>query len=258
LAFSDFLTPVLSPLLDAIGVVWFIVLLSACLSLLITVIYKYATNQKEMKALKDELKELQGRIKKQRDDHKKMMETQREAMQKNMQYMKHSLKATLFTFIPLILIFGWLNLHLTYVPIFPSTSFNTTAVMDEGIAGEVTLSAGNIATSDPTQGIKIVSPATQEITKGRAGWELMAEEGEYFLEYDYEGTKETRYVIVTKEFSYRPPQVTIKDSPFRSLNVEHQKLKLLNIFGWRIGWLGVYIIISIITSILFRKLLKVY
>ena len=62
-----------------------------------------------MKELKGEMKEFQKEMKDLKDDPKKMMEVQKRAMEKNMKYMLQSLKPTLFTFIPLILIFGWLR-----------------------------------------------------------------------------------------------------------------------------------------------------
>ena len=71
--------------------------------------YKFFTNQQVMKGLKEEIKHLQGEAKKFKDDQKKAMELMKRANLKNLEYTKHSLKPTLFTFIPLILIFGWLK-----------------------------------------------------------------------------------------------------------------------------------------------------
>jgi uncharacterized membrane protein (DUF106 family) len=83
--------------------------ISFILTLLITIIYKYMTDQELMKTLKADMKSAQAEMKKLKDDPKKMMEMQKEAMQKNMKYMMKSMKPTLVTFIPIILIFGWLR-----------------------------------------------------------------------------------------------------------------------------------------------------
>ncbi len=99
-----------SPLLkfgDGIGVI----IISAILTLVITLFYKIFTNQELMKSLKAELKSMQKEMKTLKDNPDKFMKVQKEAMQKNLQYMKHSMKPTLITFIPLILIFGWLRLR---------------------------------------------------------------------------------------------------------------------------------------------------
>jgi uncharacterized membrane protein (DUF106 family) len=76
---------------------------------IITIIYKFATDQKMMKALKEEIKEIQNDIKKFKDNPKKMLELQKVAMEKNFKYLKHSMIPTLITFLPLIIIFGWLR-----------------------------------------------------------------------------------------------------------------------------------------------------
>jgi uncharacterized membrane protein (DUF106 family) len=90
---------------DGVG----IILISVLLTLLITLFYKFFTNQELMKSLKKELKSLQKEMKTLKDNPEKFMKTQKKAMQKNLEYMKHSMKPTLITFLPLILIFGWLR-----------------------------------------------------------------------------------------------------------------------------------------------------
>ena len=56
-----------------------------------------------------------------------------------MKYMTHSLKPTIITFIPIILIFGWMNNTLAYEPILPGQEFTTTAVFQKGAIGEIEL-----------------------------------------------------------------------------------------------------------------------
>ena len=86
------------------------VFISLILTLLVTLIYKYTTNQKAMKELKDELKSLQGKMKEHKEDNSKMMEIQKEAMEKNIKYMKHTFVPMILTFLPIIIIFGWIKL----------------------------------------------------------------------------------------------------------------------------------------------------
>ena len=54
-----------------------IVVLSFLLSLLITLIYKWMTDQQLMKSLKDDIKQHQQEMKKHRDNPKKMMQIQK-------------------------------------------------------------------------------------------------------------------------------------------------------------------------------------
>ncbi|OYT41536.1 hypothetical protein B6U80_01185 [Candidatus Pacearchaeota archaeon ex4484_26] len=87
----------------------FMIVISFIISIFITLIYKYATNQQEMKRLKDELKELQKKAKEHKNEPEKVLEIQKELASKNLEYMKHSFKPMIYTFIPIIIVFWWLK-----------------------------------------------------------------------------------------------------------------------------------------------------
>jgi|SRR3989344_374609 len=89
--------------------------ISLILTLIISFSYKFLTDQKELKSQKDIIQKLQKEIKSLKDDPKKMMEKQKEIMDINLKMMKHNIKPMLITFIPLLIIFGWLKE--TYGPI---------------------------------------------------------------------------------------------------------------------------------------------
>jgi len=86
-----------------------IIIISFLMTLLITLSYKFLTNQELMKSLKQEIKDFQQQMKEHKDDSSKVMEIQKLSLEKNMKYMMHSFKPTLFTFVPLIIIFTWLR-----------------------------------------------------------------------------------------------------------------------------------------------------
>jgi len=86
-----------------------IILISFLMTLVITLSYKFLTNQEMMKSLKEEIKGFQQQMKENKEDTQKVMELQKQALEKNMKYMMHSFKPTLFTFVPLIIIFTWLR-----------------------------------------------------------------------------------------------------------------------------------------------------
>lgn len=86
-----------------------LIIISFILTLLITIAYKYLTDQEVMKSLKLEIKEFQKQIKESKNDTAKMMELNKRSMEKNMQYMMKSFKPTLITLIPIIIIFNWIR-----------------------------------------------------------------------------------------------------------------------------------------------------
>src|SRR3989344_1878865 len=92
-----------------------IIFISFLLTLVVSLLYKYTTDQKAMKDLKDELKGLQNKMKEHKADPGKVMDIQKEAMQKNLKYMKHTFTPMLLSFLPMIIIFGWLKI--TYDPL---------------------------------------------------------------------------------------------------------------------------------------------
>ena len=116
------LDPVFGPLLK-LQPIWAVLIISLVVSLIIVIIYRLLTNQKEMKALKDEIKSHQKQMRELKNEPQKVLEIQKKAMQVNMKYMGKSMKPTIITFIPIILIFGWMQAHLAYAPLIPDQPF---------------------------------------------------------------------------------------------------------------------------------------
>jgi uncharacterized membrane protein (DUF106 family) len=83
--------------------------ISALLSLGVSLVYKYGTDQTLMKELKKELKHYQTQMKAHKDDLSKVKEIQSKMMETNMKYMKQSMRPMLFTLLPFLLIFRFLG-----------------------------------------------------------------------------------------------------------------------------------------------------
>ncbi|KHO46823.1 MAG: hypothetical protein QS98_C0001G0082 [archaeon GW2011_AR3] len=248
-----FLDSVLSPILQYNPAI-VIISLSIILSVLITLIYKWMTDQSLMKSLKDDIKKSQEDMKKHKDNPKKMLEIQKSAMEKNMKYMMHSMKPTLITFIPLILVFGWLNAHYTYDPIAPGQEFALSAQFEN--------MDGTEATILPTEGIEIIGEAVQKVDNGMASWKLKGTKGEHLLQIEVNGKRYDKDVIISDINEYSAPAKPINQDSIKSINIEVRKLRVFGedfkIINWHPGWLGVYIITSIIFSMTLRKLLKLH
>lgn len=99
-----------------------VLIMSFIITMIITLIYRYTTDQVVLKDLKDQVKNYQNQIKQLRisGEQDKIMELNKKAMALNMQYMKHSMKPMLYTFVPIIIIWSWLSkLYPTGVIILP-------------------------------------------------------------------------------------------------------------------------------------------
>lgn len=247
---NNLLHPVLSPLLS-LSPFWGIVIISFLVTLLITIIYKLVTDQELMKTLKGDMKAFQKEMKLLKDNPKKMMKLQKQAMEKNMQYMMHSMKPTLFTLLPILIIFGWLSSHLAFYPLIPNEQFEITAEF----AKETT---GNVNIEVPVE-IVLLSNPEQEILNNKASWVMSGESGDYNIIIDYEGKPYTKQVIISENRGEYAEVITVvKGSNLKSMIASNEKVKPMNLFGWEVGWLGTYIIFSIIFSTGLRKLLKLH
>ena len=178
------------------------------------------------------------------------MQVQKQVMQTNMKYMGHSMRSMIYTFVPIIIIFGWMNAHLAYEPILPGQEFTTTVVFEDNAQGAIELSV--------PKGITIHGDAKKEVKDSIVKWVLSGDKGEYLLEYHFNGKKYTKDVLITEENQYKETLKRVKGDIIKSIAIENKLKRPLNLFGWEIGWLGTYIIFSIIFSILIRKVIKVY
>ena len=248
MAYYDFLNFIFAPLLK-LPLLWAVIILSFLISVIIIAITKYTTDQVLMKKLKDDIKEYQKQIKELKNEPAKAMEVQKKSMELNMKYMTHSLKPTLITFIPIILIFGWMSSNFAYESIKPQQEFSVTAFFEKNSNGNAEIIPGEIT---------VIDDKIKKIENDQAEWTLKGNEGEHFLEFSYNGEKQQKNILITTNGRYIEPVKKISDSQIKSIQINYAPKKILNIFGWKIGWLGTYIISSIIFTTILRKILKVY
>lgn len=223
-------------------------IVSVSVSFLISVIYKLTTDQNLMKQLKDEMQELQKEAKELREHPEKAMEVQKQMMETNMKYMMQSMRATFFTIIPIIIIFGYMNAHFAFAPLYVGDEFTVTAYFD----------GDTVAQLNAPEGLEIISKNQQPVAAGQARWSLRGDvAGEYLLQFTYNDKMYTVPVLISGgERMYAPQSKSIGVDGFRSVSIDYQKLPILPWIGW--GWLGSYIVFSIFSSMLIRKWLKVY
>ncbi|MBU0457119.1 MAG: EMC3/TMCO1 family protein [Nanoarchaeota archaeon] len=249
------LNPVFQPLLD-ISPILAIVVLAFLISLLITLVYKFMTNQDEMKRLKDQQKDFQKKMKELRSNPAEMMKVQKEAMKVNMEYMKHSFKPTLITMLPIVLIFGWMSAHLSFEPIYPGETYSITAFFKESISEPAELMVD--------ESTELISKEKQNIGEDKSvSWNVKSDEGEHILTVKVGKNEQSKKVLITKELEYEEQVSTFQHSDIEKITIDYNKLKPLGkftvpLFNWQPGWLGIYIIFSIIFSISMRKAMKLY
>jgi len=247
--------PVLQPLLN-ISPFLTLVVLALIISLLITLVYKFFTNQGKMKEMKEKQKDYQKRMKELRTNPEEMMKVQKEAMKVNMEYMKMSFKPTLITMIPILLIFGWMAAHLSYEPLLPGQTYTITAMFDENVV------SAELVTSENLQ---LISESNQSVENHKVAWSFKSKvQGEHTLTVRTANDELEKTIIITTDQTYLEPTEPAKprDLEIKQVVVNHNKLMPLKNAGipwlssW--GWLGWYILLSLVFSMSLRKALKIY
>ena len=106
----------------------FVSLISLLASLLVTLSYKYLTNQSTLKRLREESNELRKKMKEESKINKynpeKLMEMQKRMMEMSMEQMKHTFKPMLINFLPLIILFWWIRNSIQDSQVILSLPFN--------------------------------------------------------------------------------------------------------------------------------------
>ena len=249
MAYYDFLNIIFAPLFK-VPVLWAVIALALLISLIIIIITKYTTDQTLMKKLKDDMKANQKQAKELKSEPAKALELQKKTMEMNMKYMTHSLKPTLITFIPIILIFGWMSANFAYESIKPQQEFSIMAFFDKNTNGNAELAV--------PEEVTLIDNKIKKIENDKATWALKGKEGEYVLEFSYNEEKQQKNVLITNNGRYIEPVKKIGNSQIKSIQINYTPKKILNLFGWKIGWLGTYIIFSIIFTTILRKIFKIY
>ncbi|MBI4441171.1 DUF106 domain-containing protein [Candidatus Woesearchaeota archaeon] len=225
-----------------------IILIAFSVSLVMTLVYKWMTDQTQMRMLRDELKKYQAQMKTSKDNPEQMLELQKKAMDVNMQYMMKSLKPTLVTMLPVLLIFSWLSAHYAYEPLYPGQQFTILVQAKDGITGNVVLETPSDVIVDGTE---------KKLDSGRAVWKAQGPEGDYLLKVKAQGKEYEKEVTISPMQQYASPEKKIDDDTLDKIEIQMKELTLLSLFGWELGWLGTYILFSLAFSISLRKILDV-
>lgn len=249
MAWNSLLDPVLGWVLTM--PLWLgIAILSFILTLIINVVYKFATDQKEMKRLKEQIKKFQAQMKKHRENPKKVMEIQSRAWDVNKNYMIKSLRPTIYTLLPLLLIFSWMNANLALAPLDVGEQVDLLVELE---------SPARVTLEVPAE-VSVQGGATKDTIESQVSWSLSASDpGTYGISFTTEdGSSASRDLLVG---SVPDNKRVAHDDPFKASELSYEKSKPFpgfSIFGYEPGWLLTYIFFSVLFSIVTRKIMGLY
>jgi len=226
-----------------------VILLGLVIAIISILSTKFLTNQTLMKSLRDKQKKSQEEMKKHKGNPEKLMEIQKGVMDANMKYMMESFKPMLLTFLPIIFIFAWANAHFMYVALAPQTEFSAGLVLDQGISGSITV--------DTPQGLTAVQQE-KNITNETMLFTFTGDIGEYLVTYKVGNKTYDQPILISTKQEYTPASKVVDDGVVKQAVIQYSKLKLINLFGWKLSWLWTYILVVIFSSMLFKKVFNVH
>ncbi|NOQ56395.1 MAG: DUF106 domain-containing protein [Nanohaloarchaea archaeon] len=219
-----------SPLLS-LEPVYVIALIASFLSLVFVVANKILVNQDKLKHVKSEMKTVQKQIKKakSKNNDKEIKKLFDKSMKLNHQQLKMVLKPMMVSMLFIFMIFPWMSF--TYGDVIAPINDTSALFVKGDFENMFTVHVG---TGDGS--VTFVDEVTGKVYS--SGDKIVLSEQEWFIEHKASKNENSAASVVFKTMKVKLPIS-------------------LPIIGESVGWLGMYILMSIPSTIIFRKLLGV-
>ncbi|MCD6576363.1 MAG: DUF106 domain-containing protein [Nanoarchaeota archaeon] len=203
------------------------------LSVMTIIINKLLINEKMVNETREKMKELQKELKGIDPKSKEFQKKQDEILDMNMKIMKQQFKPMFVTFLPYIIVFYLIGSTFAFAPIDVGSQITLK------IDGEGTIESPCLGINETISGDKVITAAVN------------SNDCKIFINGEEVNTS---LIGVNKEISINKDNLNIQVTPPKMVFI---KLPFkLPFIGNEIGWLGTYILISILTSTILNKALK--
>jgi uncharacterized membrane protein (DUF106 family) len=245
-----------------------ILIISFILSLITSLAIKFLTNQTMMKSIRNEMKDLQSQMKTAKSNPKKLTKINSRLLEINMSYMSESWKPSLYTLLPMLIIFGWLGSHMGYYPLQPNQEFKVTAYFEDYAGGSIKLV--------PDENITVTDSIEKAVVSKEMTWNVFGKEGYHTLNFEYKNKTFKKEVIISNERVYAPVEQSYKtgflffssanDAGLSKVTLPNREIMpFQNVPGLNmvpvintLNWFWTYVIFSIAFSLVLRKVLDLY
>jgi len=130
-----------------------------------------------------------------------------------------------------------------------------TATFADGISGDAELIIDDTSSFSPG------TEAIQTIAAQQASWSIKSDAGTHDITVKVGDIEETRQVLITTDLDYLPMEETFSHSDIAKIDINYKKLRPAGefaLFGWQPGWLGWYIIFSLVFSLGIRRVMGLH
>jgi len=248
--------------------IWGMVVISAFTGILMLVIYKYFSNQVEIKRVKDRIKAYFLAIILYKDSFGVLVRSVKDIVWANFRYMGLNLLPLLFMIVPVGLFLIQMNWWYGYKPFSPGEKF----LLKAKVANQVDLEGTRISLEVP-EGLEIQSPPLRIPTISEVSWLLGAKQnGNYDIKVRIDDHEVTKSVVISDNMErlvllrhasgfwdslLYPGETAIPPvSLISSVQVCYGP-SLMNIFGYEVHWIIVYFVLSIFFGLALKGVFKV-
>ncbi len=247
---------------------WSMAFISAVTGVLMVVIYKYTSNQAEIRKVKDRIKAHFLAIMLYKDSLRVLCSSAGHIFLANLRYMRLNLVPLLFMIVPVGMLLVQMNCWYGYKPLKPGK-----AILVKATLTNVTdLMKAEVALVVP-DGLEVETPPVRIPSKSEINWRMGArEKGHYKIKVRVEGQDVTKSLIVSDRMQrlsllrhspgfwdglLYPGESAIPSSfPVRSVEVRYEPV-LMSVFGWEVHWVIPYFALSILFGLVLKGFFKV-
>ncbi len=244
-------------------------IISLLTGFLMLLVFRFTSNQKGIRKVKNKIKAHLLEFRLFKDSLSITLKAQGNILRYNLKYLSYYGKPMLVMIIPLILILFQLNLWFGYQALAPGETAILKVELEEGI------NLLNLElTIEPSKGFDIETPPLRIQEEREINWRLRArEKGIHNLTIVADNHRITKKVAVAQKPLSKISPLRIRrnfieelinpgesplsgDLPIKAIEVKYPAKKM-NLFGWQIHWLIIYVVFAVILSFAFRRLFKV-
>jgi len=249
---------------------WYgMVVISFLTGLLMLFIFRHTSNQEGIRKTKNKIKAHLLELRLYKDSLNLTLKAQGNILLSNVKYIGYSAKPMLVMIVPILLILIQLNLWFGY----QSLKTGETAILKVKLREGRNPLETNISI-EPSSGVLIETPPLRIEEEREINWRLRAEEkGIHNLSLKWAGKSFSKKIFVGQNRLSKILPVKVKkgffpeilnpgekplpkDFPVQTIEVSYQPQRM-NLFGWKIHWLIVFFVFSILFGFAFKGLLKV-
>lgn len=258
---------IVSPFKD-INPLWSLALFSLLIAVLMLIIFRYTSNQDEIKKTKSKIRAYIYELRLFKDELGIVLSAQKNVFIQNLHYIKYAMKPMIFMIIPLALILIQLDSLYGHKPlgVKESTIVSLKLSEDGNIPDDVSIKSDG--------GISVDTPALRIARNNQVDWRISAQEpGEHNIIFSVSQEQYQQKIIVGEQgivrvtptvstpnfwnnLLYPGQQPLVKGGMVKEIHVDYKR-NSFGVYKWKVDWIVIIFVLSIVFAFAMKGLFKV-